>query len=79
MTGVQTCALPIWHISYNDTLDWLSQREQEGSALVIRPKKPVEIGRMERSPEKITALYEDGLRDGAATARSVQAFLTGGV
>ncbi len=67
------------HISYNDTLGWLSQREQEGSALVIRPKKPVEIGRMERSPEKITALYEDGLRDGAATARSVQAFLTGGV
>lgn len=65
------------HIVYNETLDFLAEQEREGKVLIIRPQKPVEIGRMERNPEKITALYEDGLQDGAAVAARVRSFCAG--
>lgn len=68
-------ALERRHVGYNETLDWIAQKERDGSVLVIQPKKPVEIGRMERNPEKITALYEDGLRDGNGIAPKVRELL----
>lgn len=70
-------ALETRHTVYNGTLDFLAAQERAGRALILRPGKPVEIGRMERSVEKITALYEDGLLDGAEAAPRVLRFLHG--
>ena len=37
--------------------------EKEGSVFVIRPSKPVEIGRLEKDITKLKALYDEGYND----------------
>lgn len=45
---------------YNQVLDYIDTLEKENKAIVIRPVKPLEVGRTERNPEKLKALYEEG-------------------
>lgn len=47
---------------YNQTLDRIAALEQEGRVFVIRPAAPVTVGRAERNPEKLQALYNEGRR-----------------
>lgn len=51
------------HIVYNETLDFIKELEKNGGVFVIRPKKPVTIGRTEKNREKLEALYNDGYND----------------
>lgn len=51
------------HIVYNETLDFIKELEKNGDVFVIRPKKPVTIGRTEKNREKLEALYNDGYND----------------
>jgi predicted patatin/cPLA2 family phospholipase len=41
-------------------IDLMEKLEEEGRIAVIRPQKPVEVGRMEKDTSKLTALYEEG-------------------
>ena len=34
--------------------------EEEGRIVVIRPQKPVEVGRMEKDTSRLSALYDEG-------------------
>lgn len=45
---------------YNQQLELVERLEEEGKIIVIRPEKPIEVGRMETKVEKLTALYEQG-------------------
>ena len=45
---------------YNEQLDLVERLEDEGKIVVIRPKKPIVVGRMETSVKKLTDLYEQG-------------------
>lgn len=45
---------------YNRTLDLIERLEDEGRITVIRPLRPVEVGRMEKDTAKLTALYQEG-------------------
>ena len=45
---------------YNRTMDLIESLEDQGKITVIRPHKPVEVGRMEKDIAKLTALYEEG-------------------
>ena len=51
------------YIVYNEILDFIKELENNGDAFVIRPKKPVNIGRTEKNREKLEALYNDGYND----------------
>lgn len=51
------------HVVYNETLDFIKELEKNGDVFVIRPKKPVTIGRTEKNREKLEALYNDGYND----------------
>lgn len=48
---------------YNRTLENVEQMEREGSAIVIRPSSKVVVGRMEKDPSKLEALYRLGYED----------------
>lgn len=48
---------------YNQTMDDLEQLEREGKAFVIRPSKPLEIGRMSHDKKEIIRAYEQGRSD----------------
>ena len=41
-------------------MDLIEKLEAEGKAIVIRPMKPVGVGRMEKDTAKLTALYQEG-------------------
>lgn len=51
------------YIVYNEILDFIKKLENNGDVFVIRPKKPVNIGRTEKNREKLEALYNDGYND----------------
>jgi len=63
------------HVRYNQTLDLLAQEESAGRAFVLRPKKPVNIGRVETNKTKLAALYEDGYHDTMERMDDLIAFL----
>lgn len=45
---------------YNREIELVEKLEDEGMITVIRPEKPIEVGRMERDTKKLLALYEEG-------------------
>ncbi len=50
--------------AYNDQLALIERLEDEGRIVCIRPEKPVEVGRVEKDPAKLEALYQEGFRLG---------------
>lgn len=50
---------------YNKTMELVERLEASGEAIVIRPEKPIEVGRMEKDTAKLTALYEEGYHQSA--------------
>lgn len=63
------------HISYNETLDYLEEREKRGEVFVIRPQKESGIGRIEKDKEKLKALYEQGYREARERYEAMTAYL----
>ena len=45
---------------YNRQMELVESMEDEGRVEVLRPIKPIEVGRMERNTEKMLALYREG-------------------
>lgn len=53
------------HFEYNRTYRWVKRLHEEGEVFAIRPPEPVTISSMERDPEKLFALYEQGYAEAA--------------
>ena len=51
------------HEVYNRTVDRIIQLEKAGEIFVIRPGKALKIGRLEKDPEKMQAVYDAGRAD----------------
>lgn len=49
---------------YNETLAWIESMEEAGEVFVIRPADSFKIGRAERNPERLSALYASGFEEG---------------
>lgn len=47
-------------ILYNNQLELIEKLEDEGSIVVVRPEKPIEVDRIERNPERLQRLYDEG-------------------
>ena len=45
---------------YNHQMELVETMEREGRVEVLRPIRPVEVGRIERNAEKLLALYQEG-------------------
>lgn len=48
---------------YNKTMDLIEKLEDEGKIIVIRPVKPIQVGRMEKDTDKLKALYMEGYEE----------------
>lgn len=53
-------ALAMRNTIYNRQIEETERLEQEGKIVVIRPERPIEVGRMERNTSKLLALYDEG-------------------
>lgn len=50
--------------SYNTQLAMIEQMEDDGKITVIRPQRPLEVGRMEKDVNKLENLYLEGFEQG---------------
>lgn len=60
---------------YNKTVEDIMQLEQEGKLFVIRPKRPLEIGRMSHDVKEIIRTYERGRSDAFDCLEEMKAWL----
>ncbi len=60
---------------YREQVAYVNRLQKSGQAFVIRPKGAVDVGRVEKNPQKLKALYQRGYRDAKACYRELLAFL----
>ena len=48
------------NMRYNSDMELIERLETEGRIIVIRPERPIVVGRMERDSNKLLALYNEG-------------------
>ncbi|MFC4776274.1 patatin family protein [Paenibacillus sp. GCM10023252] len=63
------------HDVYNATLEHIQRQEERGEVFVIRPQQQLTVGRMERNPAKLDALYNQGCEDGQQVLSELRAWL----
>ena len=68
-------ALSHRHERYNESLRQIEELEKMGEIFVLRPDKPLKIGRLERSPEKLQQVYDIGRRDALMKMRDLKRWL----
>ncbi len=64
------------HIVYNRTLEYIERQEKKGNLFVIRPSRPVKVGRLEKDKEKLTRLYKRGYIEAKREYDRLQEFLS---
>ena len=60
---------------YNASLDLVARMELAGSAFVLRPARPLVVGRMERDLGRLEALYQQGYDEAMARMPDLEAWL----
>ncbi len=63
------------HIMYNDTTNYIKEREVIGETLVIRPPEPLNIGAVEHNPEHLKRVYELGRKTVEMRIDEIKEFL----
>ncbi len=64
------------HETYNRALDDLEAEEAAGRVLVIRPSRPLVVGRYSQDRAELERLYQNGFADAAARAEQLRGFLS---
>lgn len=63
------------HELYNRSVERLREWERSGRAFVIRPSRTIDIGRIEKNPEKLQSVYDLGLHDAKAQLGRLREYL----
>lgn len=63
------------HITYNNAVKKIEQLERRKEVVIIRPEKALEIGRLEKNPEKAQEIYDVGYQDGLKAIGKVKEML----
>ena len=68
-------ALERRHEVYNETLEYIAQKEKNGDLIAIRPPCALPIGKVEHNAEKMRAVHAIGYKTGLEYAERISAFL----
>lgn len=63
------------HTTYNAQQARAEELAKQGSAFLIRPSVPLDIGRMEKDPEKVQKVYDQGRRDAETALNALKTWL----
>lgn len=63
------------HIVYNNTLAEIDRDEQAGRLFVLRPEKPLPVGRVEKDPKKLQQAYDTGRATAEQNLTALTAYL----
>lgn len=53
-------AMKTRHLVYNDTIEYINEKEKSGEIFVIRPDKALGISRIEKDPDKLLRVCKEG-------------------
>ena len=68
-------ALAVRHDMYNRQMEDIDRREDESSALVIRPPESLRIGHTEKNPAELERVYQIGVREAEKRLEEIRQFL----
>ena len=68
-------AIATRHIHYNETLEYIKDKEQKGSTYVIRPSVPIDIKQTENNPSELERIYQLGRSDANNCIQELRMFL----
>lgn len=60
---------------YNQRTELINKLEKKGKIFVIRPNKPVRIGKIEKNKRKLKILYEEGRQEALINIDSMLDYL----
>ena len=60
---------------YNNELEVCRRQEKEGLAVIVRPSRPLMVGRYEKDPERLKAIYDMGMMDCTIKLNEIRALL----
>ncbi len=63
------------HKVYNETLDYIKEKERSGELLVIRPDRDLPVGKVEKDPENLKKAYEIGRRVAEKRIEEIKEYL----
>ena len=63
------------HFEYNRLYRWIRRLHDQGEVFMLQPKRPVTVGAMEKDPDKLLELYEEGLEVAAEQWSALQDYL----
>ena len=63
------------HLVYNETLAYIAEQERAGKLLVIRPEHALDIGKAEKNPDRLKAVYELGRNAAMDRLDEIRAYL----
>ena len=69
-------AMSIRHEVYNSQTERLKTLEKEGRVFVLRPASPLEIGKTEKDPSRLQAVYDEGRRLALEKLDEIKAYLS---
>jgi predicted patatin/cPLA2 family phospholipase len=64
------------HIMYNKELDLVEEYQKLGHTFVIQPSADLHIGRTEKNPQKLQAMYDLGRQDALEKLTEIKEFLS---
>lgn len=62
-------------VRYNQTLEWMAQKEREGSLLILAPDQPLALGRVEKNKHKLLEGYRAGVSVAARERNRLKEFV----
>lgn len=65
------------HIMYNETTDYIKEREKSGELFVIRPKSKLCVNHVEHDAKKLEKAYQEGRKAALGNLDKVKEFLKG--
>ena len=65
------------HIVYNQTLAYIEQQEKQGKLYVIRPKESLQVGKVEKNPDKLKKVYDMGRETATLQMEQIKEYLEG--
>lgn len=63
------------HLMYNETLDYIAERERQGKLVVIAPETDLPISKIEKDPEHLRQAYEEGRRIASLKLDEIKRYL----
>ncbi len=63
------------HIVYNETINYIEEREKQGELFVIRPKEDLPVKRVEKNPDRLQLAYDTGRERANELLEDIKKFL----